>query len=231
MYDDDGKKTWSAELDIYGRVRTFDGRSLKDCPFRFQGQYEDAETGLYYNRFRYYDPSIGNYLSQDPIGLLGGSRLYGYVHDTNNWLDEFGLAAANGGNAAKHGGTGHNNAIDDEIARLQKDPSVSNIRKNQQQVDVNGNKAGNNRPDIQYDKGGVHHNVEYDTTKAGSTKHQNQIGKNDPNSRNTFWQIDEKGNVITGHSQLPQKGNPSKGNSSNAGTANSQKASRTKGSH
>jgi RHS repeat-associated protein len=93
MYDDDGKKTWSAELDIYGRVRTFDGRSLNSCPFRFQGQYEDAETGLYYNRFRYYDPDSGNYLSKDPIGLAGGTRLYGYVHDTNNWIDVIGWHA------------------------------------------------------------------------------------------------------------------------------------------
>jgi RHS repeat-associated protein len=91
MYDDDGKKTWSAELDIYGRVRTFDGRSLNDCPFRYQGQYEDAETGLYYNRFRYYDPTIGSYLSQDPIGLTGGDKLYGYVHDTNICVDIWGL--------------------------------------------------------------------------------------------------------------------------------------------
>jgi RHS repeat-associated protein len=92
MYDDEGKKTWSAELDIYGRIRTFDGRSLNSCPFRFQGQYEDAETGLYYNRFRYYDPSIGCYLSQDPIGLAGGNpTLYGYVKDTNSWIDPLGL--------------------------------------------------------------------------------------------------------------------------------------------
>ena len=49
-----------------------------------KGQYEDEETGLYYNRFRYYDPSTGAYISQDPIGLAGGSRLYGYVHDTNS---------------------------------------------------------------------------------------------------------------------------------------------------
>jgi RHS repeat-associated protein len=210
-------------LDIYGKIFTFAECSLKDCPFRYQGQYEDVETGLYYNRFRYYDPNTGVYLSQDPIGLRGGSRLYGYVHDPNYWIDEFGLATANGGNASKHGGTGHNKSIDDEIARLQKDPNVINIRKNQQQVDSNGNKVGNNRPDIQYDKGGVHHNIEYDTTKAGSTKHQNQIGKNDPNSRNTFWLIDEKGNVITGHSQLPQKGSSSSG-----GTTISKKTSQAK---
>jgi RHS repeat-associated protein len=92
MYDDDGKKTWSAELDIYGRVRTFDGRSLNSCPFRYQGQYEDAETGLYYNRFRYYDPSSGCYLSQDPIRLAGNNpTLYSYVKDMNTWIDPFGL--------------------------------------------------------------------------------------------------------------------------------------------
>jgi RHS repeat-associated protein len=92
MFDAKGEKTWEAQLDIYGRVRTFVGRSLSDCPFRYQGQYEDAETGLYYNRFRYYDPSIGSYLSQDPIGLAGNNpTLYGYVHDTNSWIDVFGL--------------------------------------------------------------------------------------------------------------------------------------------
>ena len=59
------------EFDIYGKIRTFAGCSLNDCPFRYQGQYEDSETGLYYNRLRYYDPSTGAYISQDPIGLAG----------------------------------------------------------------------------------------------------------------------------------------------------------------
>jgi RHS repeat-associated protein len=78
-------------LDIYGKTFTFAECSLKDCPFRYQGQYEDAETGLYYNRFRYYDPDSGNYLSQDPIGLDGGDKLYAYVHDPNGWTDVLGL--------------------------------------------------------------------------------------------------------------------------------------------
>ncbi|MGQ7853700.1 RHS repeat-associated core domain-containing protein [Pedobacter sp. WC2501] len=61
-------------------------------PFRYQGQYEDVETGLYYNRFRYYDPEQGNYISQDPIGLWGGNpSIYGYVFDSNYELDVFGL--------------------------------------------------------------------------------------------------------------------------------------------
>jgi uncharacterized protein RhaS with RHS repeats len=50
------------------------------------------KRGFYYNRFRYYDPATGNYISQDPIGLEGGNpTIYGYVKDTNSWIDVFGL--------------------------------------------------------------------------------------------------------------------------------------------
>ena len=91
MFDEDGKNVWDAELDIYGKVPTFKGSSLNDCPFRYQGQYEDSETGLYYNRFRYYDPESGNYISQDPIGLAGDFNVYSYVLDTNYLVDCFGL--------------------------------------------------------------------------------------------------------------------------------------------
>lgn len=59
---------------------------------RFQGQYFDAESGLHYNRFRYYDPDIGRYVSQDPIGILGGENLYRYTFNPINWVDPFGLA-------------------------------------------------------------------------------------------------------------------------------------------
>ena len=61
-------------------------------PFKYQGQYADKETGLYYNRFRYYDPNAGSYISQDPIGLAGNNpTLYGYVKDANDMLDILGL--------------------------------------------------------------------------------------------------------------------------------------------
>ncbi|RPD43599.1 hypothetical protein DNI29_23445 [Hymenobacter sediminis] len=93
LYDARGTKTWQAQLDSYGQVRQGQGKP-QDCPFRYQGQYEDVEMGLYYNRFRYYDPEVGKYISQDPIGLCAGAPLYNYVKNTSSWLDIFGLSCS-----------------------------------------------------------------------------------------------------------------------------------------
>ncbi|SEW54496.1 DUF6531 domain-containing protein [Chitinophaga arvensicola] len=95
-FDTDGNKVWGRDLDCYGKVRHLHGDKTF-CNYLYQGQYEDVETGLCYNRFRYYDPGSGMYISQDPIGLLGGTRLYGYVHDPNSWVDVFGLAGGAAG--------------------------------------------------------------------------------------------------------------------------------------
>ena len=86
----------------------------------------------------------------------------------------------NGGKAKPHGGFKHNAAIDTYIENLPVD--AINIRKNQSQVDVNGNKVGNNRPDVQYDFDNTHINVEFDTKPINGEKHQQTILKNDPNA-------------------------------------------------
>jgi RHS repeat-associated protein len=59
-------KTWQAQLDSCGALREGKSRA-QDCPFRYQSQYEDVETGLHYHRFRYYDPEVESYISQNPI--------------------------------------------------------------------------------------------------------------------------------------------------------------------
>ena len=66
----------------------------------------------------------------------------------------------NGGKGGKHGNPDHNNAIDDAIKALP--DGAYDIRKNQVQVDFNGNRVGNNRPDIQYNLNGKHYNIEID---------------------------------------------------------------------
>ena len=97
--DSEGNELWNRQLDIYGRVkREIKASSLGEevrpfIPFLYQGQYYDFETNLAYNRFRYYSPETGAYISQDPIGLAGGNpNIYAYVKDSNIWLDLFGLA-------------------------------------------------------------------------------------------------------------------------------------------
>ena len=89
----------------------------------------------------------------------------------------------NKGIAKKHGKADHNQAIDDMVGSLQQDKRVSNIRKNQAQVDASGNKMGRNRPDVQFDLDGKHYNIEMDRTLRNSNKHKNKINTNDPNSQ------------------------------------------------
>jgi hypothetical protein len=91
--------------------------------------------------------------------------------------------APNGGIAKPHGGDAHNKAIDREIKILKSDPGVTNVRKNQQQADINGNKVGTNKPDIQYDQKKCHHCVEIDNSALNSTRHGQVIRANDPAAR------------------------------------------------
>ena len=60
----------------------------------YAGQWQDAESGLCYNRFRYYEPETGMYLVSDPLGLLGGEQTYRYVPNPCGYVDPLGLAAS-----------------------------------------------------------------------------------------------------------------------------------------
>jgi RHS repeat-associated protein len=83
-------------------------------PFRFQGQQYDEETGLHYNRFRYYDPGVGRFVSQDPIGLRGGDNLFQYAPNTAVWFDPLGLAAA--GQLGTYGSLNGGTNVGDKLA-------------------------------------------------------------------------------------------------------------------
>jgi RHS repeat-associated protein len=91
LTDEKGQVVWSARYDVYGRVNQLQA-ARADNQIRFQGQYEDYEAGLYYNRFRYYDPEIGRYITQDPIGFAGGLNLYAYAQNPTTWVDPLGLS-------------------------------------------------------------------------------------------------------------------------------------------
>ena len=88
-----GETVWTTEYEAWGRIRneTVSDSLEVNVPFRFQGQYYDEESGLHYNRFRYYDPEIGRFVSQDPIGLQGGMNLFEYAPNPIIWVDPWGL--------------------------------------------------------------------------------------------------------------------------------------------
>ena len=88
--NDAGEITWQVTYKTWGNVVTEEVAEIQQR-LRFQGQYFDVETGLHYNRFRYYDPAVSRFASQDPIGLIGGINLYEYVQNPLNWTDPWGL--------------------------------------------------------------------------------------------------------------------------------------------
>ncbi len=91
LTDYSGQIMWSAKYRAYGNLATLDIAEI-DNPLRFQGQYFDGETGLHYNRNRYYNPGTGRYLTPDPIKLAGGLNNYQYVPNPTGWVDPLGLS-------------------------------------------------------------------------------------------------------------------------------------------
>ncbi|CAO3304184.1 hypothetical protein METHP14_1560003 [Pseudomonas sp. P14-2025] len=91
LTDSDGKIVWQATYRSWGALEQLVIGEVEQN-LRFQGQYYDFETGLYYNTFRYYESCVGRYITHDPIGLLGGLNLYQYGVNPTGWLDPLGWA-------------------------------------------------------------------------------------------------------------------------------------------
>jgi len=94
LTDFGGEIVWSAKYNAYGKLThlALGGGEQLDQPLRFQGQYFDVESGLHYNRHRYYDPEIGRYLTPDPVKLAGGLNQYQYTPNPTGWVDPLGLS-------------------------------------------------------------------------------------------------------------------------------------------
>ncbi|WP_444543932.1 RHS repeat domain-containing protein, partial [Pectobacterium odoriferum] len=92
VFNPQGELRWRApKSTLWGQRQSHLEENI-DPSLGFAGQYRDTESGLCYNRFRYYDPAGGCYVSPDPIGIAGGESNYGYVPNPNTWVDPFGLA-------------------------------------------------------------------------------------------------------------------------------------------
>lgn len=93
LVDASGSLQWRRDDDVLGP----NPAHCEELDFGFPGQYFDAESGLFYNHFRYYDVELGRYLAPDPIGLFGGFNEYAYVPSVFEWIDYLGLAPLTGG--------------------------------------------------------------------------------------------------------------------------------------
>ncbi|AZE69565.1 RHS repeat-associated core domain-containing protein [Pseudomonas synxantha] len=100
LTDTEGEIVWSAHYRAYGQIARLDVGKI-DNPLRFQGQYFDQESGLHYNRHRYYNPDIGRYLTPDPVKLAGGVNGYQYVPNPTGWVDPLGLSKCLGEDGCK----------------------------------------------------------------------------------------------------------------------------------
>lgn len=101
-----GNTVWHADYAPFG-LADVDPNASVTFPFRFPGQYEDAESGLHYNRFRYYDPADGRYISADPIGQTGSfdENVYRYVQNAPlEQIDPHGLGSFGAAVGAAAGG-------------------------------------------------------------------------------------------------------------------------------
>ena len=85
----EGEIVWQATYRSWGAIEQLTINEVEQN-LRFQGQYLDTETGLHYNTFRYYDSGVGRFVTQDPIGLDGGFKLYSYVPSPTGWIDPWG---------------------------------------------------------------------------------------------------------------------------------------------
>ncbi|MEE4576392.1 RHS repeat-associated core domain-containing protein, partial [Pseudomonas alliivorans] len=165
---------------------------------RFQGQYFDEETGLHYNTFRYYDPEVGRFITQDPISIIGGVNLYQYAPNPLGWLDPLGWAG-NPANAThityegiKNGkpyvgyaskpGLGHSA----EDVLKYRYPNTATFNQAPRPIFVGDGQAGKNIA------GGLEQRVFEDRGGLGKMANlQNPVGINNPNRDNYLAAADE----------------------------------------
>ncbi|TWI42207.1 RHS repeat-associated protein [Pseudoduganella flava] len=146
MTDEAGEISWAGKYSAWGKVERGEDAALVpriEQPIRYPGQYADEETGLHYNTFRYYDPDVGRYVGQDPIGLLGGANLYGYAANPTGRADPLGWCSTTlGKNMGARSGDGmaNHHLIPDELL---KDAAYAPMFNRLKAIGFNGDGASN----------------------------------------------------------------------------------------
>jgi RHS repeat-associated protein len=127
-------------------------------PLRFAGQYEDVETSLCYNRYRYYDPAAGRFISADPAGLDGGLNVFAVEGSTTSHIDPLGLWSQKDVTALQ---TGPNNTVVTVKSKKEADELLKEAFPGYQKVNGVGHQepsgARKKRKMDRFKKGGAYH--------------------------------------------------------------------------
>ena len=181
-YNETGELIWDRELDSYGKIRMLKGDE-GFCNYLYQGQTLDPETGLAYNRFRYYDPEEGRYVSQDPIEFESNElNFYSYVRVPNIEGDIFGLETSYQRrkavreawkqelNLIKKTGRGTRSWTKKEIAEMKLRGKVKGYEGHHINNVANNPKLAGNPNNIKFVKGRTEHLAEHNGNFANPTK-------------------------------------------------------------
>ena len=181
-FNEAGELIWDRALDSYGKIRMLKGDE-GFCNYLYQGQTLDPETGLAYNRFRYYDPEEGRYVSQDPIEFESNElNFYSYVRVPNIEGDIFGLETSYQRrkavreawkqelNLIKKTGRGTRSWTKKEIAEMKLRGKVKGYEGHHINNVANNPKLAGNPNNIKFVKGRTEHLAEHNGNFANPTK-------------------------------------------------------------
>jgi RHS repeat-associated protein len=99
LIDENGRIVWHGSFDDWGKLVSEEGEA--DCRLRLPGQLFDEETGLHYNRSRYFSPDTGQFVSPDPIAFAGGIHFFRFAPNAVGWIDPLGLECGSSACAAR----------------------------------------------------------------------------------------------------------------------------------
>jgi RHS repeat-associated protein len=161
LMDQAGSVVWQGLFDDWGKLVEEKGETT--CRLRLPGQIADEETGLHYNRFRYYSPDTGQFISPDPLGFEAGPNLFRFAPNGVGWVDPLGLRCPDNacGKGKKRGpktdpNAPHNKKIRETAEKL-KGEGNRIIAGGQQEglpeavIPTPGGKKSQRRPDIIYE--------------------------------------------------------------------------------
>ncbi|WP_200873538.1 RHS repeat-associated core domain-containing protein, partial [Lonsdalea quercina] len=176
LYDSEGELRWQAPKATLWGQRTVAKTESADPELAFAGQLRDSESGLCYNRFRYYDPAGGGYISPDPIGIAGGESNYGYVHNPKTWIDPLGLTSCQLSSAMEKSGVPRpaDSAAHHIVGETSKAAKPARDILNKHGIDVNGAENGVFLPNKNNSDGlsGILHNGRHPDDYLSAVNHR-----------------------------------------------------------